>query len=174
MVFMPDTGAVARVHTRGGESMTIGGASVRVCPLSNQFSGRPGRHAPPAPRVSASPRGGDGHRRFGSTACPRPWASDDRPPNTRLGPSRPGWATRGHFLSSHRERKPNVRPFTRSRKGGPRRRDTEEPRASVGAVSGYRRDGRRGPPPSAFSHPTVMHFYPGRRCIFSPALTSLD
>ena len=32
MVFMPDTGAVTRVHTSGGEqtSMTIGGASVRV------------------------------------------------------------------------------------------------------------------------------------------------
>jgi putative transposase len=32
--------------------------------------------------------------------------------------------TCGHFLSPRRERKPNLRPFTRSRKGGPRRRDT--------------------------------------------------
>ena len=30
--------------------------------------------------------------RTGSTACPRPWACDDRPSNTRSGPSRPGWA----------------------------------------------------------------------------------
>ena len=30
--------------------------------------------------------------RLGSTACPRPWACDDRPSNTRLAPSRPGWA----------------------------------------------------------------------------------
>src|SRR3954451_838915 len=29
---------------------------------------------------------------IGSTACPRPWGRDDRLSNTRLGPSKPGWA----------------------------------------------------------------------------------
>src|ERR1700676_2240853 len=60
------------------------------------------------------------------------------------------WAhnrTCGHFLSPRRERKPNLRPFARSRKGGPRRRGTERQcRQSEFCCSPFR---LLGTPPSA-------------------------
>ena len=77
---------------------SAGGSHGRLRPLPPperllHLSAQTPVHADPAADLSAGRmRTCSTGCRTGSTACPRPWACDDRPSNTRSGPSRLGWA----------------------------------------------------------------------------------